>query len=281
MVKTIGSISPRSTGTFELESQRTDNGIVQPAQNEIRRTFRFISTLDVYAELEVLGTDSTDPNFTNSVQVNSTRPLPAGTVREHEDTGPYEYLKFEITTQEAPTEGTVACVVLQDNSPPSAHERLILDEDIHQGKGYLTSVHEQILGDDTTTLGVRNPTDTGIEVVLHRIGLIATGNATISYEIDHSSYSDGTIVDLVNRRPELQIEKPAGSVVTLNPTVSGAQKSTNGVLPGGTKSAGSGTTSETVSFVLDPGQDLTISMTNVSGGENRYGFNIGIVEKAI
>lgn len=281
MVKTIGSVEPRSSGTIELQSQLTTDGRIRPNFNEQRHTYRFISTLDVFAEIRITGTHSTDPEFDNADEVNSTVPLPSGTVRNFEYTQAYELLKFEVITDSAPTTGRVSSVLLQDNGTPTHSESVVLDEDINQGKSFFISESEQILDGNTTSIGIKNPSSSETPVVISELRPVSFANGTLTYEIDHGSYTGGTDVDAINTRPELQVEQPLQASVTKNPTVSNPQKTTNGLQPGGKKEAGSGGATGSARFILDPGQDLVVKMTNVSGGENRFGFTMTLVEKIL
>jgi hypothetical protein len=131
------------------------------------------------------------------------------------------------------------------------------------------------------SLGIRNPESNDKEIILSKIEFDVGANGLTQYSIDHGSYTPGTQLDVLNRKPSLQEESPIEAEVTLNPTVSNPQLTTNGFVPGGTKTSGSGTTTERGTFVLSPGQDLVMQLTNISGGDNYYGFTLGIVEKFI
>lgn len=286
MVREIGSIDLRTQDAIVIPTSEPDN-VVFPTQTKNRTVYRIVNTTDAYVEVSYDGTDTADDEFTDTINLNEGRPVPAGTVREMRYSGPYERLRFTVqATESAPTEGNVELRSVEDDSPNALQSETLSDfELLNQGKSYNTRYQEKLANDgDSVSLGIRNPDTADQSFYLRALAFPSGGDALITTEVDHDNYSDGATIALLNKRPELQVERDAEAAVTANPSFSGAQKSTEGFIPGG--SGGSdlatpGTEGEGSDWEIDPGQDVVFTLTNDSGSTNRYGFLLQFAETVI
>ncbi len=284
MVQQLTTISPRTQDPVTLTNPETGLSYFPTESNKERTVFRFVSTLNAYTEVTVEATDSADADFSDSVTLNDSRPIPANTTRELRVTGPYEYLKFTVeATQSAPTTGEFKVRSLADNSDAILQSEILDEfEALNQGKTHISRYQESIADGGTVSLGIRN--DNASTLYIEKIGLPVGGDALIRTSIDHGSYTDGTQLDLINGRPALQAEKTLQSVISANPTYSDPQVEIEGFRPGGSGRAIQATPGGEESgavYEIEPGQTLVFELENDSGATNRYGFLLRVIETVI
>jgi len=273
MVQRLTTLDLRSQDptTLTVDGSETLNA----ESNKERTVFRFMSTLDAYVEVTLEATDSTDPEFSDSVIINEQRPVPANTTRELRVTGPYEFYRITVeATQNAPTSGSLTVRSLADNSDaPLQSETLNEFESLNQGKSFKARYQEELANAESTAVGLSNTNSN--TVFIDKVGLAVGGDALIRTSVDHGSYTDGTEITPINGRPELQVERDFTATLSSNPTFSDPQIEIEGYRPGGSGGpvfATQGTEAPGSAFELDPGQTIVFQLENISGNTNRFGY---------
>lgn len=280
MVNKLAEIEPRSSGETTVTNPDTGNDYFRPEQ--LRDTFILVNNLDVYAEVSIKATHSNDTNFTSALTNEQGIPLRPGNAREKAYTDSNELVKFIVDTPTAPSSGDLKIWREKDNTPLMLnHTRLNKFKELTEGRRYRTEFQSSLTDGGTITLGVRNPSDSDVNTFIDGDPIVTGGDALVTTEIDHGSYTDGTAVTTINAKPELQVERPVAAAITQDPTTSNPQKSMTGFRPGGTGANATGNRARTAEFELNPGQDVTIQLENTSSGSNRYGFVLDIIETVI
>jgi len=85
----------------------------------------------------------------------------------------------------------------------------------------------------------------------------------------------------VNRKPELESERQIEASISLNPSVSDAENTTTGFLPGGSGGTAQGNRFGSTEFELDPGQDVTFELENDTDNQQRMGFTSTLFETVV
>lgn len=281
MVNKLAEISPRSADTFTLTSDVTGDDFFRPKQE--RTTYILENGLDKYAETSIEKTHSQDPDFSNSVTLEQGLPTRPDIERPVAVTDSAELLEFTVETQEAPTSGSFIVWEVTDHAPvPLNSSELNAFKELNEGRTYAVDFQASIADAATLTAGIRNPDSAANSIFVRQFGISVGGDATVTTEIDHGSYSDGTGLTVINKKPELQVERPISASVTRDPTISNPQESMTAFLPGG--SAGGTSTGNRFAqadYELTPGQDLTVQITNESSSSDRFGFSLELIETVV
>lgn len=282
MVTKLAEIEPRSSGEMIVPNEDNPDGdFFHP---ELSRTVYIVQNdLDVYCELDVAASHSADPNFNNSLRVKEGLPVRPDTVREFSYTGSNEIVELMIDTPSAPSSGSVTIWQESDHTPMHLESEMFNEFlALNEGRAYAVDFQESLADAATITVGIDVPSDIDSSVFVQQFGLSVGGDALVTTAIDHGSYSDGSSVSVINKKPELQIERPIESSVTKNPTVSNPQVSMTAFLPGGSAGGTSiGGRFTQTDYELQPGQNMIVQIQNDSGSSNRYGFSLELVETVI
>jgi hypothetical protein len=282
MVTKLAEVEPRSSGDTVLTNPDTGEDFFRPEQ--VRDVLILTSSLDTYAEVTIEATHSNDTEFANPLTIEQGLPLLPGRTREAAYTGSNERIKLTVTVPNAPTSGSLTVWKEKDNTPLRLNStRLRRFKELNEGRAYATDVQSELASGGTLTVGVRNPSDSPVNIFVEQFGISTGGDALVTTEIDHGSYTDGTSLSVINKKPELQVERPLNGSVTQNPTTSSPQETITGFLPGGSGGGGAspGARSEGTAYELSAGQDITPTIENDSGATNRYGFSIDLLETVV
>lgn len=281
MVNKLAEIEPRSTGDTVVTNPDTGEDFFRPEQ--LRDVFIFTNDLDAYAEVSIEATHSNDEDFQNSLIAEEGIPVLPTKTREKAYTGSNELLKLIIDTPTAPTSGSLTIWREKDNTPVMLDSsQLNTFEELNEGRTYTLDFQESLIDTATITAGVNVPESSDVSVFVKQFGISVGGDALITTEIDHGSYTEGTALTSLNGKPELQIERPLEANLSKNPTTSSPQEGMTGFLPGGVGGGASpGGRYAQADYELSPGQDMTIQIQNDSGAENRYGFSLELIETVV
>lgn len=281
MVNKLAEIEPRSSGETTVTNPDTGEGFFRPEQ--LRDTFIFVNALDEYAEVTIEATHSNDTAFNEGLINEQGLPLRPGDTREKAYTDSNELVKFVVDTPTAPTSGSLRIWREKDQTPlPLDSTRLNPFNQLNNGRAYAVDFQDSIANDATITAGIRLPDTADSSVFVRQFGISVGGDALVTTEIDHGSYTDGTDVTVINKKPELQVERPLSGSVTKNPTTSNPQASMTAFLPGGTAGASAeGNRFPQSDYEITPGQDLTVQLQNDSGSTNRFGFSLEVIETVV
>jgi len=280
MVNKLAEIEPRSSGETVITNDDTGEDFFRPEQT--RDTFIFTSSLDEYAEVTVEATHSQDPAFDNPLVNEEGLPIRPGRSRETSFTDPNEIVQFRVATPTAPTSGSLTVWREKDHTPmPLDSEMLNEFKELNEGRSYSVDTQEELTSGSTLTVGVRNPSDSRTSIFIRQFGISVAFDALLTTEIDHGSYTDGTEITPINKKPELQTERQTDAVISTNPTTSNAQESLTGFIPGGKTGTAPGTRVPGAEYEINPGQNITVELENDSSNTGRFGFSIDVFETVI
>lgn len=281
MVNKLAEIEPRSSGETIITNPDTGEDFFRPEQ--LRDTFIFTNSLDVYAEVTVEATHSNDPDFSTSLVNEQGLPILPGKARESAFTDPGELVQLTVYTPSAPSSGSLVVWREKDHTPMDLDSSgLNAFKELNDGRTYSVDFQEELASAGTLTAGINNPESSNTSLFVRQFGLSVGGDALVTTEIDHDSYTDGTDLTVINKKPELQVERPMEGSVTQDPTTSGPQAQMTAFMPGG--SAGGtaeGNRYSQADYELTPGQDMTVEIQNDSGSSNRFGFSLEVIETVI
>lgn len=281
MVNKLAEIEPRTSGETVITNPETGEDFFRPEQ--LRDTFIFTNNLDEYVEVTIETTHSNDEAFENALVNEEGLPVLPGRTRESAFFDPAELIQITVTTQTAPTSGSLTVWREKDHTPVDLDSSSLDDfKELNDGRTYAVDFQEQLANDGTLTVGIDNPSSSDASLFVRQFGIAVGGDALLTTEIDHGSYTDGTDLTVVNKKPELQVERPIEGSVTKNPTASNPQAQMTAFLPGG--SAGGtaqGNRYPQTDYELSPGQNITVEIENDSGSSNRFGFSLEVIETVI
>lgn len=283
MVTKLAEIEPRSSGETTVPNSENSDGDFFYLDPRERTVFIFQNDLDVYAEATIEATHSRDQDFTNSLTNEEGLPVRPGRTREVAFTDSNEIVELVVRTPTAPSSGSLTVWSESDHTPMQLDStRLNEFKELNEGRTYSIDFQDTIADTNSITAGIRNPSDSDVSVFVKQFGISVGGDALATTEIDHDSYTDGTALTVINKKPELQVERPVSASVTRDPTISGAQESMTGFLPGGSAgNAAIGGRFRAADYELSPGQDLTVSLQNISGSSSNYGFSLELIETVV
>lgn len=281
MVNKLAEIEPRSSTSTTVTNTDTGEDFFRPAQ--LRDTFILTNDLDEYAEVTLEATHSQDSGFSDSLTVQEGIPLRPGDTRQVAYRDPNELVQFVVHTPTAPSSGSLTIWREKDNTPTRLSSNILNEfKELDEGRTYTSDFQASIADGSSITAGIRNPESADVELFIGKFGPSVGGDALVTTEIDHDSYTDGSDVTVINKNPEFQIERPLGASLSQDPTISGAQKSMTGFLPGGTTGANRvGNRFSRPNYKLSPGQDITIELQNDSGASGRFGFSLEVIETVV
>lgn len=282
MVQKHGSIEPRSSGSTTFPNPDNPEGdFYNPRQD--RTVYTFYNDLDVYAEVSMVSTHSADMEFNESLINEQGVPILPGKTREVVHTDADELLRFEVRTPDAPSSGDLSLVSEADqNGRPLDSARLNDFKELNEGRAYAVDFYEELPDGATLTAGFRLPEGADISLFIRQFGVSVGGDAIVTTEIDHGSYTDGAALPVINKKPELQVERPIDASVTQNPTISSPQETMKAFFPGGTAgNTAPGNRFPQADFELSPGQDMTVTIKNDSGSSDKFGFSLELIETVV